>query len=144
MRISDWSSDVCSSDLIASTVRTGWTEMSSRNENLLDELTVRMADERAAYVGRDRSPAAREYRKRQDSLLTTIRAIGKTGDITLIFSAERDVLQNEIRHYANRSGIHDSLKTALHKIDHAAKMLPVAKDGEIGRSSCRARVRQDE
>src|SRR3546814_4763047 len=65
---------------IASTVRTGWTEMSSRNENLLDELTVRMADERAAYVGRDRSPAAREYRKRQDSLLTTIRSEEHTSE----------------------------------------------------------------
>src|SRR3546814_678019 len=106
---------------IASTVRTGWTEMSSRNENLLDELTVRMADERAAYVGRDRSPAAREYRKRQDSLLTTIRAIGKTGDINLIFSAERDVLQNEIRHYGNSSGMRGSLKTALQEIDHRSE-----------------------
>src|SRR3546814_3626034 len=105
---------------IASTVRTGWTEMSSRNENLLDELTVRMADERAAYVGRDRSPAAREYRKRQDSLLTTIRAIGKTGDINLIFSAERDVLQNEIRHYGNsRSEEHTSELQSLMRISYA-------------------------
>src|SRR3546814_14061617 len=126
---------------IASTVRTGWTEMSSRNENLLDELTVRMADERAAYVGRDRSPAAREYRKRQDSLLTTIRAIGKTGDINLIFSAERDVLQNEIRHYGNSSGMRGSLKTALQEIDHAEKMLR-SEERRVGKecgSTCRYR-----
>src|SRR3546814_19050985 len=114
---------------IASTVRTGWTEMSSRNENLLDELTVRMADERAAYVGRDRSPAAREYRKRQDSLLPYIRAIGKTGDIHMLFSAERDVLQNEIRHYGHSSGSRGRLKTALQEIDPAETIPPVDTNG---------------
>lgn len=90
-----------------------------------------MADERASYMSRERSPAAREYRKRQDVLLETVRSIGKTGDIGTILAAERELLGNEMRFYGNSAGMRGSLKAALQELDQAVKMLPLVQNGEL-------------
>jgi hypothetical protein len=104
---------------------------SPNNEKLLDQLTIRLSDERVAYVSRERSPAAKKYRDSQDLMLETIRSIGRTGDIGLILSAERQILRNEMRFYGNSAGMRGSLKSALQELDQAEKMLPLVHDSGL-------------
>jgi hypothetical protein len=90
-----------------------------------------LADERSAYVARERSQPARDYSDRQEKLLGSIREVGKTGDITLILEAERRFLRNEMRFYSNSTGQRGSLKSALQELDQAEKMLPLVKDSAL-------------
>lgn len=106
--------------------------MTSRNSRkLLDQVVERLADERSAYVARERSQPARDYSDRQEKLLGSIREVGKTGDITLILEAERRFLRNEMRFYSNSTGQRGSLKSALQELDQAEKMLPLVKDSAL-------------
>lgn len=103
----------------------------STDQDLLVRLVIDMANERAAYVGRERSPAAKKYRESQDLLLDTTKAIGKTGDIGLILSAEAKILKNDIKFYGNSPAMRSSLSMALTELDLAEKMLPLVKNPDL-------------
>src|SRR3546814_8313203 len=51
MRISDWSSDVCSSDLLQAEVDVGRDRAANTSDRLPCELGVRIIDERRAVLG---------------------------------------------------------------------------------------------
>lgn len=101
---------------------------SSTLNPLLDNLADIMIEEHAAYVARERSHGARQYRKEQETLLKTVKSIGKSGDIELIFAAERSILQNERRLYGNSPSMTNSLNAALQELPVAQKLVGKVKD----------------
>lgn len=101
------------------------------NQGLLVRLAKSMVNERAAYIGRERSREAKQYRLSQDLLLQATKAIGKTGDIDLILSAEAGFLKNEARFYSNSPSMRSSLSAALAELGQAQKMLPLVKEPDL-------------
>lgn len=97
-------------------------------ERLLDQLDRNLLVERAAYIDLTSGKSAKKYRLSQEALLKSIRTIGKTGDISLILSAEREILANEKRFYANSPAMGSSLDNAVSELDQAGKMLPLVLD----------------
>ena len=111
---------------------TGWIAMSSADKKaLLDRLDEDLLDERAAYIGRERSQAAEQYRESQAAVLNTTRLIGKTGDIELILAAEREILQNEVRFYGNSASMKGSLGNAIEELDQSQGMLSLVSNPEL-------------
>lgn len=104
---------------------------SNTDKALLLRLNKNMANERAAYIRREQNQTAEVYRDAQATMLETVRRVGKTGDMGLILSAERDILRNDLRFYGNSAGMRGSLKTALQELGHAEAMLPVVNDANL-------------
>lgn len=100
-------------------------------KDFLVRLTKDLGNERAAYVGRERSDVAKKYRETQETLLETTKAIGKTGDISLILAAEANILKNDIRFYGNSPAMRSSLTAALTELGQAQKMLPVVRNPDL-------------
>lgn len=101
------------------------------NQGLLLRLAKSMVNERAAYIGRERSKEAKQYRLSQDMLLQATKAIGKSGDVDLILSAEAGFLKNDARFYSNSPSMRSSLAAALTELGQAQKMLPLVKDPDL-------------
>lgn len=101
------------------------------SQALLVRLAKSMVNERAAYIGRERSKEAKQYRLSQDALLQATKAIGKTGDVALILSAEAGFLRNDARFYSNSASMRSSLAAALVELGQAQKMLPLVKDSDL-------------
>lgn len=109
--------------------RAGSIAMSAETgAKLLDRLDQNLLVERAAYIGMTAGKAAQKYRLSQEALLETVRAIGKSGDIALILSAEREILGNERRFYANSPAMGSSLNHAMEELGQAGRMLPLVTD----------------
>jgi hypothetical protein len=98
---------------------------------LLVRLAKSLVNERAAYISRERSREAKQYRVSQDALLEATKAIGKSGDISLILTAEAGFLRNDMRFFSDSAAMRSSLTTALTELDLAQKMLPVVGDSDL-------------
>lgn len=105
--------------------------MPEPDPGLLVRLAKSLVNERAAYISRERSREAKQYRVSQDALLEATKAIGKAGDISLILTAEAGFLRNDMRFFSNSAAMRSSLTTALTELDLAQKMLPVVKDSDL-------------
>ena len=74
---------------------------SSTDGDPLAVLTDRLATEWADFTARERSAEAHKYRESQHELLSAVTAVGRTGSIDTILTAERTILENELREYGN-------------------------------------------
>ena len=107
---------------------------SSTGGDPLDLLTNRLANEWAGFAARERSAEARKYRESQHELLSAVTAVGRTGSIDTILTAERTILENEFREYGNSAGMRRTTNTGLVQLAGAEEHL------EIVRSPDRYRI----
>jgi hypothetical protein len=91
-------------------------------------LNLRLVAEHAAWTERENTPSAEIYRKSQVNVLDAVKALGQEGNITAILSAEKMILDNELRLYGNSSGMRKSLGAALHELKQAEKHRKMVKD----------------
>lgn len=77
--------------------------------------------ERVAYLAREDSPGAEDYRTAQAKLLEVVKAVGRNGGISAIIAAEKAILLNERKLYADSSGMRGSLDAAFKDIDDMEK-----------------------
>lgn len=90
--------------------------MSSLDPKLFRRLQIALLKERAAYVAREDSPGAEDYRASQAKLLDVVKAVGREGSIEAIIAAEKSILINERQFYGDSAGMRGSLDTALKDI----------------------------
>jgi len=101
---------------------------SSTNNRQLITLVQNMAAEQATHAAMERSPTVGTYRAAQETLMNTVKAIGRDGDLPTILTAEKSILTNELRFYGNSAGHKSSLKAALQDLVQAEKHLSIVAD----------------
>lgn len=102
----------------------------STPEGLLSNLREKMTAEFVAFENKERSPAAQIHKTAQENNLDAVLAIGRSGDLQTILTAERALLTNELTRYGNSAGMKSSLGAALNDLDGARHHLKIVKDPE--------------
>jgi hypothetical protein len=87
-----------------------------------------MNAEYMAFEHKELSPAAQIHKTAQDNSLDAVTAIGRSGDLKTILTAERALLTNELERYGNSVGMKSSLGSALEEIKQAEKMHDIAQN----------------
>jgi len=104
------------------------SQNSSTPSRFLKDITERLAEEHVAYTAREAMPTARRYREVQNDLLTSVKDVGRSGDLSTIMAVEKAILKNELRLYGNSSGMKNSLGAALQELDQAQKHHGIVQD----------------
>ena len=95
---------------------------------LLDALNREFLIEKARTVEVNRSSAAQKRDSSRGRMLETLKAIGQSGDLSLILTAERGFLENDLQQYANSPAMRSSLTTALLEMKAAERLLGKVSD----------------
>ena len=95
---------------------------------MLGNLNKRMLIELMTNTAKERTPTSEAHRKSQTDLLETLKYIGQNGDVQTILSAEKSILNNELRQYGNSKGMNSSLSVAINDLTHAEKHLKIVND----------------
>lgn len=86
---------------------------------LINKLKKDMLDERASYVEHSLSLTKAIYQGSQIELLSTLKKIGKLGEVGMILQAERSLIENEREFYGNTPPMKKSLDNALSELNGA-------------------------
>ena len=79
------------------------------------------------------APSARRLNKARGDLLEHVRAIGRSGDLSLMVVTERAIVANELKYHANSKGMVSSLTAALDELAVTERLLSIVGDpGQYG------------
>ena len=87
-----------------------------------------LLDERASWFEIQKSPDAMSLAETRLDIRDHLRDVGKSGDIGLILATEKAILVTDFTLYANSPAMSGSLRTALHELVAAEKLLPKVAD----------------
>lgn len=90
--------------------------MASTEKNLLDRVHLSIAGERYAFRTLRESNEAKDLEESQQVLLKSIRDAGRAGDLSLLVSAEKSLVEEDLAYYSNSKPMKSSLMTALNEI----------------------------
>ena len=107
---------------------------SSTGGNPLAILTDRLVTEWAGFGARERSAEARTYREAQGELWSAVAAVGRTREIDTILTAERAILDIELRQYGNSAGVRQSVSAGLAELTGAEHHLEIVRSPDRYRS----------
>jgi len=94
----------------------------------LEKIAEHLAEEHAAYTAREAMPSAGRFKEAQTELLTTVKDVGRHGDLSTIMSVEKAILKNELRLYGNSEGMKSSLGAALQDLNQTEKHHIIVQD----------------
>ena len=100
----------------------------STPEGLIKTLWTTMSAEYMAFETKELSPTAQIHKSAQEHNFNAVAAIGRSGDLQTLLTAERALLTNELERYGNSSGMKSSLGSALEEIKQAEKMHNIAQN----------------
>ena len=113
---------------------TSSSSSSTDGDPLKDDVGRRLATEWAGFGARERSAEARKYREAQGELWSAVTAVGRTGSIDTILTAERTILDNELLRYGNSAEMRRSINTGLAELAGAEHHLEIVRSPDRYRS----------
>ena len=84
-------------------------------------------------ASRAATPASRNLRRARGEIHDYLCSLGKSGDIDLILSGERALLQNDLDRHSNSKAMKGSLETALAELTASERLVAKVRDGEACR-----------
>lgn len=74
------------------------------------------------------APTAEQVRASRRDIHAFVQDVGKSGDLDLILTIEKDLLQNDLNRHANSTGMTESLKDALADLGIAQKHVALVRE----------------
>ncbi len=114
-----------------------------KDTDLIDKLTRKVNRDWKAYSLKEKSEAAVEYKQGLEATLVLLTKIRKEADVAIILSAERAILQNTLKFYANSQEMESSLKAGLEDLKIAQKSLEIVENSSAYQAVKDAMSRKD-